>query len=80
MRIAQIFDPATLAELQAGLANPGLFADGRSSAGWHAREVKHNLQARRSRPVERALETIESALLRNEVFAAAACRRRSRGC
>ena len=72
MRIAQIFDPATLAELQAGLADPGLFADGRSSAGWHAREVKHDLQARRSRPVERALETIESALLRNEVFAAAA--------
>ncbi len=72
LRIGALLEPETLAGLQAALADPGLFADGRATAGWHARAVKRNLQARRGGIVDQALATIRRALLANEVFAAAA--------
>jgi PKHD-type hydroxylase len=72
IRIAQLFDPPSLAALQRTLAEPELFVDGRETAGWHAREVKQNLQARRTRGVNGALRKIESVLLANELFVAAA--------
>jgi PKHD-type hydroxylase len=72
LRIAELFDGEGLAVLQDRLAEPALFADGRTTAGWHAREVKHNLQARRGGVVDEALATIRRALLKHEVFAIAA--------
>jgi PKHD-type hydroxylase len=72
IRIANLLDPPTLAGLQEALADPALFVDGRRTAGWHAREVKRNLQARRGGVVDRALAQIEAALLAHEVFVAAA--------
>jgi PKHD-type hydroxylase len=72
LRIAGLLDAAALVALQGALADPGLFVDGRASAGWHARAVKRNLQARRSGPVAGALRTIERALLASELFVAAA--------
>jgi PKHD-type hydroxylase len=72
LRIAELFDADGLAVLQDRLAEPALFADGRRTAGWHAREVKHNLQARRGGVVDEALATIRRALLKHEVFAIAA--------
>jgi PKHD-type hydroxylase len=72
LRIAELFDADGLAVLQDRLAEPALFADGRRTAGWHAREVKHNLQARRGGIVDEALATIRRALLKHEVFAIAA--------
>jgi PKHD-type hydroxylase len=72
LRIADLFDGEGLAVLQDGLADPGLFADGRTTAGWHAREVKHNLQARRGGVVDEALAMIRRTLLKHEVFAIAA--------
>jgi PKHD-type hydroxylase len=72
LRIAELFDADGLAVLQDRLAEPALFADGRTTAGWHAREVKHNLQARRGGIVDEALATIRRALLKHEVFAIAA--------
>jgi PKHD-type hydroxylase len=72
LRIAELFDAEGLAVLQDRLAEPALFADGRTTAGWHAREVKHNLQARRGGVVDEALATIRRALLKHEVFAIAA--------
>ena len=72
IRIAHLLDAPTLAALQAALADPALFVDGRRTAGWHARPVKRNLQARRGGVVDQALAQIEAALLANEVFVAAA--------
>jgi PKHD-type hydroxylase len=72
IRIANLLDGPGLTELQRALADPALFVDGRQTAGWHARQVKHNLQARRGGPVDEALAKIEAALLGHEVFAAAA--------
>lgn len=72
LRIAGLLDAAGLAALQSTLADPALFVDGRASAGWHARAVKRNLQARRTGPVAGALQTIERALLASAVFMAAA--------
>lgn len=72
LRIAGLLDAESLAALQSGLADPGLFADGRATAGWHARAVKHNLQARRGGIVDHALAQIERALLAHDVFVAAA--------
>jgi PKHD-type hydroxylase len=72
LRIAELFDGEGLAVLQDRLAEPALFADGRTTAGWHAREVKHNLQARRGGVVDEALATIRRILLKHEVFAIAA--------
>jgi len=72
LRIAELFDGEDLAVLQDRLAEPVLFADGRTTAGWHAREVKHNLQARRGGVVDEALATIRRTLLKHEVFAIAA--------
>lgn len=72
LHIARLFDPHELAALQSALAEPRLFADGRQTAGWHAREVKNNLQAERNRTVDGALRKIEGVLRANEVFVAAA--------
>jgi PKHD-type hydroxylase len=72
LRIAALFDAESLAALRDRLADPELFADGRATAGWHARGVKHNLQARRGGVVDDALATIRRALLKHEVFAIAA--------
>lgn len=72
IRIANLFDAATLDALQSTLGDPGLFVDGRQTAGWHARQVKRNLQARRGGVVDDALAKVEAALLAHEVFVAAA--------
>jgi PKHD-type hydroxylase len=72
LRIAGLLDAESLAALRDALADPGLFADGRATAGWHARAVKHNLQARRGGIVDDALARIRRALLGHEVFVAAA--------
>jgi PKHD-type hydroxylase len=72
IRIASLLDAPTLVSLQRALADPTLFVDGRQTAGWHARQVKRNLQARRGGAVDDALAKIEAALLAHEVFVAAA--------
>ena len=72
LRIADLLDAGSLTALQEALSDPALFADGRATAGWHARAVKHNLQAQRGGIVDGALAQIERALLAHEVFVAAA--------
>ena len=54
IQIAQALSPALLAECQAMAADERLFKEGRLTAGWHARDRKHNLQAR-GEPVVDAL-------------------------
>ena len=72
IRIAGLLEPPDLDAVRATLADPGLFEDGRRTAGWHAREVKRNLQASGGDLTRGVVRKIEAALLRNEVFVAAA--------
>lgn len=70
--IAGILDNEALAQIAAALPRIS-FRDGRASAGWHARDVKHNLQASREDPVTALVtSTVERALRRHPVFELAA--------
>lgn len=72
LQIANALPPALLKDCQLLGTEDGLFADGRSTAGWHARERKHNLQARGESRVATILQQVELALLRHELIVAAA--------
>jgi PKHD-type hydroxylase len=72
LQIANALPPALLKECQLLGTEDGLFVDGRSTAGWHARERKHNLQARSESRVASVLQLAELALLRHELVVAAA--------
>lgn len=48
------------------------FADGRNTAGWHARQVKHNHQASQSPELNAIFEKVSKALLAHELVQAAA--------
>lgn len=48
------------------------FADGRNTAGWHARQVKHNHQAAQSPALNAVFEQVSKALLAHELVQAAA--------
>ena len=52
------------------------FVDGRATAGRYAREVKRNEQAAKSPELDGVIAKIEKALLKNELFVAAARPRR----
>ncbi len=69
--IAEALPPAEVHAL--GTALEGVrFVDGRATAGWHARLVKHNLQADPADPKLAALQArIERALIAHPLFAMA---------
>jgi PKHD-type hydroxylase len=68
--ILAIADLLSAADLEAvGIALAGAsFGDGRATAGWSARLVKQNLQAREGPDVQRARSLIEARLLQHTVF------------
>jgi PKHD-type hydroxylase len=68
--IADVLSAADLAEIGATLA-ASRFEDGRHTAGWSARLVKNNEQARDSATLRLLRERVAKAILDNEVFAAA---------
>lgn len=72
MRIADVLDAPSLDAVRSSLDDPALFEDGRRTAGWHAREVKRNLQATSRGLAGGVLRKIEQALLAHEVLVAAA--------
>ncbi|MGJ8689591.1 MAG: Fe2+-dependent dioxygenase [Gammaproteobacteria bacterium] len=72
LQIAQAIPPELLTQCLALTKDGTSFVDGRDTAGWHARERKHNLQARPSVAVDALLKQVEKALLRHELVAAAA--------
>lgn len=72
LQIANALPPGLLKDSQLLGTEDSLFADGRSTAGWHARERKHNLQARAESRVATVLQQVELALLRHELVVAAA--------
>jgi PKHD-type hydroxylase len=75
--IANVLTAEQLAQVRDLLAQ-GTYVDGKQTAGWHARLVKNNEQLSGGEPAQRANEIIHSALLRNDVFQAAARPKRLR--
>jgi PKHD-type hydroxylase len=66
--IANVLTSETLLELHQQL-KPADFVDGKTSAGWHARLVKHNTQLRSDAPVLPHLrQIIQQALQHNALF------------
>jgi PKHD-type hydroxylase len=72
LRIGDVLEPAMVAAMRERLADPGLFRDGRATAGRHAQAVKRNLQAAPGDMTAAVLEKVETALLGHPVFRAAA--------
>jgi PKHD-type hydroxylase len=72
MHITGLLDVTSLEAIRSTLAEPGVFVSGQTTAGWHAREVKRNEQARSGTLVDGVLRKVEQALLASEVFVAAA--------
>jgi PKHD-type hydroxylase len=70
--IANVLSPEELAVLEAQLTDRQ-FIDGKVTAGWHARLVKHNTQLPSSDPAMPQLrELVQQALMRNPLFQMAA--------
>lgn len=70
--ISDILSPQTARAFVEALDDPALFADGRKTAGRAAAAVKHNLQAAPGGRAAQMLKSAERALMRHEVFRAAA--------
>lgn len=70
--IASILSPALITSCRQLATDNTVFVDGRSSAGWHARQHKHNLQARPSEPVQKVMQQIITAISGHELIQAAA--------
>src|SRR5262245_27554536 len=70
LAIADVLSAADLAMLRAGL-DKATFIDGKATAGWMARPVKSNEQARTGADVERLRQLVESRLLAHALFALA---------
>jgi PKHD-type hydroxylase len=68
--IANVLDSGQLQEVRA-LLGEGAYVDGRQTAGWHARLVKHNKQLAAGDAAARAGEIVHKALMDHEVFRAA---------
>jgi PKHD-type hydroxylase len=69
--IADVLDPELLSAAEAALG-VAEFADGRETAGWHARTVKRNVQARAGGLALATLrDRLADALKRNDVFRSA---------
>ncbi len=72
LQIAQPLPLALFAECQALAADDSLFSPGKATAGWHARERKHNLQARAEPPVQNLLSRVADALTAHPLVRSAA--------
>ena len=68
--MAGILTPEELERI-ARLLSAGAFVDGKLTAGWHARQVKENLQLARGAEAAEADRLVLDALMRNEVFRSA---------
>ncbi|HDZ07702.1 Fe2+-dependent dioxygenase [Pseudohongiella sp.] len=70
--VAGVLSPALITTCQQLASDDTLFVDGRSTAGWYAKQHKHNLQARAAEPVQKALEQVMAAITGHELIQAAA--------
>jgi PKHD-type hydroxylase len=67
LAIADVLSPADVVAVSAGLAS-ATFVDGKATAGWSAKLVKANLQARPDAEVDRLRALVEARLLEHPVF------------
>jgi PKHD-type hydroxylase len=72
LQIAQIISPQLIQELKDLGTQDKLFADGKLTAGWHAKERKNNLQAKSNSVVEKLLSQAEEAIIRHDLVVYAA--------
>ncbi|MDN3516951.1 Fe2+-dependent dioxygenase [Aquisalimonas lutea] len=72
LQIADVLSQQTLTSIQEVSARDDLFVDGKATAGWQARERKHNLQGGSSKLVTGVLRKAEEAILGNELVQSAA--------
>src|SRR3954463_5656255 len=70
LAIADVLSAEDAAEIRAALAHAP-FEDGARTAGWNARLVKDNEQARDSATLRLLRERVESAIGKNELFSLA---------
>jgi PKHD-type hydroxylase len=70
LSIADVLSAADVDAVRAGLAGAA-FVDGKATAGWSAKLVKENLQARSSPEIERLRALVEARLTEHPVFALA---------
>ena len=70
LAIADVLSATDVEQLRAGLAS-ATFVDGKTTAGWSAKLVKSNLQARPDAAVAALRELVEGRLLAHPVFALA---------
>lgn len=75
--LANVLTPEELAQLREQLSKLN-FVDGRATAGWHARLVKHNTQAEPGPALAALQSLVDGALRRHPVFELAARPRRMR--
>jgi PKHD-type hydroxylase len=73
--IGDVLQGSDLTEILRALSN-ATFVDGRTTAGWSARQVKSNLQASNDMAIERARALVEKRLREHPVFALATRPRR----
>lgn len=71
LHIQDLLDPGTVAAIRERLAHQA-FDDGGSSAGWAARGIKQNEQARDDKTRAAVLKLVEDALRKHPLFASAA--------
>lgn len=72
MEIPDVLDTHTLAAVQDIAQRDDLFADGKTTAGWHARDRKNNMQARESGLVNGILKKVEQTVWDHPLIQAAA--------
>lgn len=72
LQIAQVLPAPLLKELKELGKQDALFADGRLTAGWHARERKNNLQIKASSKITKLLAQVEQTIAKHEMVAVAA--------
>ncbi len=71
LTIHQALDTETVAAIREQLSDE-MFTDGATSAGWAAREVKHNQQARNDKTRAAIVQLVEERLRKHPLFASAA--------
>lgn len=72
LQIAQVLPPVLLGECLSLAETRTRFSDGKSTAGWHARERKNNLQARPDAALQAVFAQVEKTLLAHKLVIAAA--------
>lgn len=72
LQIAQVLPPVLLGECLSLAETRTRFFDGKSTAGWHARERKNNLQARPDAALQAVFAQVEKTLLAHKLVIAAA--------